>query len=449
MTNRSRQQSGKPRLGLAMPRPRALTIGLASATLLVASAARAQVLFETTFDDIPDWNTAGEHSGDCGDWSGGVNHCTTAPPGFDNHYTPSGGMIATMPDGAPDHSGGQAGKAFFSVYPNAVYSGGSQLERTFVDDYPELYLRIWIRTAVTPLWYQGLSGINSSESAVKVFRVSHFDRAGNAFTYFSGGYSAPMALVGWAAATSYSWEMDHSLMRLAYRCDPQATIYDACIGTYHDSVSGADRPRNTDYPFVLTDPAPNDAGGMADGAWHRWDMHLKMNTGTSSDGIWQLWYDGVLVHDDQAIQWNGDGADGATGWNTVELGGNADNPGGSFDSQWIAFDDLVVSTAPIPPDHVIGGGGGGAGGQGGSDAGTGGAGGGSGAAGGHGGAGGHDGTGANAAGGPGPQEPFSGDEGGCGCTTVGGTGGSLALLTLAILPLSRRRRRAARPSARE
>jgi len=326
--------------------------------LMLPKSADAAVVFETNFDSIPDWNTSGQYNGDCGDWTGGVNHCTTSPTGFDNHYTPSGGTVESMKDGNPDHTSGVGNKAFHAIYPNAVYSGGSQLEVTFPIDYAELYVQFWSRTTATaPLWYQSTYGSNSAESAVKFFRISHFDRTGSAFQYFPEGYTSPVALLNWARSTAYPWETGHSLYRAAYRCDPQESNYDRCAGSYNDIIpvgaSGADRPRNMDYPFFLTAPAPNSAGGFADGQWHKWEMRVKKNTGISQDGVWQVWYDGVMVRNDSAIQWNSQSGT-SPGWNTVEFGGNMDNPGGSFANQWIAYDDIVVSTTAIPANYVIG-----------------------------------------------------------------------------------------------
>jgi len=311
------------------------------------------VLFETNFDNIPDFNIS---SANCGSWSGGLNQCTSAPSGFSNYYTPSGGAISSIPGGLADHTGASAKKAWISYYPNAVYSGGSQINKTLPQDYPELYMRVWIRSS--PGWYQS-TGPNQNEYAsnVKVFRMLHFDRKGDAYVYFSGGNSAPIAALNWGASDAYTWQANHSLYFPVYRGDPQATFYQSIPGTFYDPVSGANRPRTGDYPYKLTEPAPNSPGGMADGQWHRWDLRVKMNSSTSAaDGIYQLWYDGVLVRDDQNVQWCASGSDGISGWNSVELGGNGDNSGGaSFSQQWLAFDDLVVSTTPIPDNYAIGG----------------------------------------------------------------------------------------------
>jgi len=226
-------------------------------------------------------------------------------------------------------------------------------------DYPDLYVRVWMRAS--PGWQQANTGEASSSSAVKVFRINHFDRTGTAFQYFSTGYTGPTALINWSANNTYY--PGSALHIVAYRCEPRATQY-YCdnAGSYVDTIGGMpDRARNTDYNFYTTkNIMPTAPGGYADGQWHRWDHHVKMNTHSGSvwnfDGIWEMWYDGVKIRNDVGVQWNQQGATAYTGWNSVQLGGNADNPG-TFTSQWIGYDDVVISDTPIPDNYVIGGGG--------------------------------------------------------------------------------------------
>jgi len=320
--------------------------------LMPPNFARAGVVFQTTFDDIANFSTVG----DCGTWSGGVSQCGSAPAGFSNYYTPSGGSIGPIPGGLADHTGGTAKKAWMAYYPNAVYSGGSFLSKTLNTDYPELYARFYMR--VDPNWYQATTGQGDSTAGSKVIRIDHFDRTGEAFQYFSGGYGAPIADMNLSANNTYY--PNRALYTPAYRGDPQASFYQSIPGTYTDAIFGMPaRDRHTDFPMYMSaSGAYNAAGNWGDGAWHKYDFHVKMNTHSgntwNADGVWQIWYDGVLVFNDTGIQWTAAGSDGYTGWNTIQMGGNANNPGGSFTSQWIAYDDLVVSTTAIPADYVIG-----------------------------------------------------------------------------------------------
>lgn len=318
---------------------------------MLPNLSKAAVIFETNFDNIADFSTVG----DCGAWSGGTNLCASAPAGFNNYYTPSGGQIGAIPGGLNDHTGGSPKKAWLAYYPNAVYAGGSFLSKTLDVDYPELYVKFYSR--VDPAWYQATAGQGDSTAGSKFFRVDHFDRTGEAFQYFSGGYGAPIADMNLSANGAYY--PGRALLTPAYRGDPQASFYQSIPNTYTDSIFGMPaRDRHTDFPMYMSASGAYDsAGNWGDRTWHSFTYHLKMNTHSGStwnaDGIWQIWYDGNLIFDDQSVQWTATGSDGYTGWNTVQMGGNANNPGGIVASQWIAYDDLVISDAPIPTNYVI------------------------------------------------------------------------------------------------
>lgn len=298
------------------------------------------VIFEESFDAQPNWNTSGQYNGDCG------TNCSSAPPNWNNHYSiPAVGNLATtiqpIPDGSADHTGGTARKAYVAYYNNVTYSGGAEISKTFSQDYPELYLRVWVKTQ--PGWK------TAADSSIKLFRAIHYDRTGSAFAYFTGGNGAPMAGFNWA--TNATYRGTDGCYIAWFRCDPQDS-------NYYCSQS----PYNVDTPQRLkTGVSPSAPGGFADGQWHRYDVRLKMNTQTGStwnrDGVYELWYDGNLVVSYTNVQWKYPGSSTSVGWNTVQFGGNNLNSytGGS-NPEWAAFDDIVVSTTPIPANYVIGGG---------------------------------------------------------------------------------------------
>jgi hypothetical protein len=322
----------------------------AAGFILAPMISHAEVIFEDNFDSTPDWNTRGENNRDCGSWSNGTNNCTSAPANWTNYYilSPHGGSIEPVPDGTADHTGGTARKVYLAKYTNVMYSGGAELVKVFPNNYPELYFRFWAKAQ--PGWQQ------ATTSSLKFSRLVHFDKTGSAFTYFSSGYSAPMAGFNWSSNESYY--PGRSLHIPWYRCDPQATVYQACGGSYTDTIGGMPvRSRDTDYQFYTTPSGYFTASGNpADGQWHRYDFYVKMNTSTSSsDGIYKIWYDGTLIRNDTTVRWAQSGSDGISGWNSITLGGNSDNQV-STSSEWIAYDDVVASTTPIPDNYVIGGG---------------------------------------------------------------------------------------------
>lgn len=84
--------------------------------------------------------------------------------------------------------------------------------------------------------------------------------------------------------------------------------------------------------------------------WHTVQHRVKMNTDGASDGVMQAWFDGVLAIDDAARVWRVaaspyDGID-ALYFSTFFGGGDAS--WAPTTAQTIDFDDLVVSTGPIP-----------------------------------------------------------------------------------------------------
>lgn len=304
-----------------------------------ALPSHAGVLFEETFDTQANWNATGSLNKDCGTPS-----CSDAPPNWNNYYSvpPVGSLASTIqsiPGQLNDHTGGTAKKAFVAYYTNVKYSGGSELSKTLPQDYQELYMRVWIRTQ--PGWQ------NAPDSSIKLFRMGHWDRTGSAFQYFPGGYGAPMGLFNWG--TSSQWRGTDGCYIPLLRCDPQDSSY-YCPQPPYD----IDTPQR-----ITAGVSPTAPGGYGDGNWHRYDLHLKMNTQTGStwnkDGVYEFRYDGVLVRSITDLQWRYPGSNLGVGWNTIQIGGNSDNVyGGSSSAEWVAFDDLVVSTTPIPDDYVIG-----------------------------------------------------------------------------------------------
>lgn len=343
-----------------MPNKKIFQILLLLLVFFVVKEAHAEIVFKDNFDTTPDWNTMGQFNGECA-----LPSCSTAPKNWTNHYsnvTPSGPnnqttVIGAIPDGGFDHTpNNDANKAYRGYFTNVYWSsgGGAELSKTLSSDYPELYLRVWVKTQ--PGFQMGPNGVVGSTASVKLFRISHYDRAGSAFGYFSGGTGAPMALLNIGRNDQYY--PGDALNQFSYRCDPQGSVYQLCGGNYVDTIFGMpDRSRNGDFSFYMSpnasDISPSDPGGYADGQWHRYDMRVKMNTSVSrADGIVQVWYDGNLIRDDRGVQWGHSGSDGISGWNTVQFGGNSNNSY-TGSPQWIAYDDIVVSTTAIPDDYVI------------------------------------------------------------------------------------------------
>lgn len=76
----------------------------------------------------------------------------------------------------------------------------------------------------------------------------------------------------------------------------------------------------------------------SDGQFHCWEVHMKVNTGSNSDGIVQIWIDGVLKVDRSDAYYT----DNHTGMNEVVIGSNQNDPdnGGCY---YVDYDDIAIS----------------------------------------------------------------------------------------------------------
>ncbi|CAH2031411.1 Ig-like domain-containing protein [Trichlorobacter ammonificans] len=311
-----------------------------SCLVLTAIPSHAGVIFEESFDAQADWNVNNIYKTEC------AGTCTTAPANWSNYRTVPGtsaltnptGSIRKLPGSLPDRSG--SGKAYI-VYNQSVagvnWPGDSTLVKVLPQDYPELYVRLWIKTQAN--W----KTVANAQS--KVFRTYHWDRSGNLFQFFSSGTVNPAYIWDWSTNGS-----NNASYMDAYRCDPQET-------NYYCTAGGVPSYQLNDYFYAWG------SGGAttkyADGQWHRYDFHLKMNDIGKNNGVMEWWWDGVLMESRTDVQWKGaSGSSASIGWNTVSIGGNSNNTfsGSTPADQWYAIDDLVVSTTPIPADYAIGGG---------------------------------------------------------------------------------------------
>jgi len=94
-------------------------------------------------------------------------------------------------------------------------------------------------------------------------------------------------------------------------------------------------------------------GTTGDGLWHSYEIHVKMNTGTNDNGVWEWWIDGNLAYSVSNIKFSNNAA-GIT-WHACAIGENFHNPanGGVV---FVDFDDIAISTTgyigPIGPKNL-------------------------------------------------------------------------------------------------
>lgn len=314
--------------------------------------ANSTVLFEDKFDGHIDWQP--RPSGASNDMSPGgafvecsynSSSCITSPPSGWSYYKDTGlwwGPTYQDTIRITNEAGrGGSGKAFI-VYneSNAGASGDNWgadgiLSKLFPQDYPEIYVRAWVR------FQSGFAWDTRWTDYLKMLRVSHFDRSGDIFFLGSTGNNAPMVIWDVVRPVSGNLEYANSL-----RFDPQSTEYNNQTG---NTVAFS-------RPF-------GDSNAILNTNWHSIKLHVKMNTyagdgNWNADGVYEVWYDGVLKESYTTVKWVKSGTDSTIGWNTVSLGGNAYNTytaAANYGEQWYAIDDVVISTTQIDDDYVIGG----------------------------------------------------------------------------------------------
>ena len=298
------------------------------------------VIFEDNFDSQPEWSKTAV--------PGASNECDYLPcTGAPNNWTtwraapwemPVRPPISITSSIAPDHTTG-AGKAFFvqvqNINSDPNFASDAIIAKKFSQDYQELYIRFWLRTQTGWNWSPNIN------NAHKIIHLFHYDGVGNFFQNGTSGSESPLTFFDLATGHTYGTSMYY----FTYRCSPVSSYY--CTGGPDNDVL---RPLNSGQSTA--------AGNWADGRWHRYDLHFKMNTSGLANGIAEFSYDGKLIVSRNTIQWILNGTPAGTGWNSLSVGGNSDTywSGGSAE-QWYAIDDLVVSTTPIgtvdPADNVL------------------------------------------------------------------------------------------------
>ena len=86
-------------------------------------------------------------------------------------------------------------------------------------------------------------------------------------------------------------------------------------------------------------------GSVGDGLWHCFEIHLKMDT-NGSNGVGQLWVDGVLRASNNAVNWSNNSATAQQGWEYFIFEENQKYiSGGPY---YVDYDDMVVYNTTPP-----------------------------------------------------------------------------------------------------
>lgn len=311
---------------------RIIFIGLS--IFIFSAHVHGETLFTETFDDQPDWFPQTEEEG-CSDLS-----CVGNLPAGWNYYrndelwhplTDGDGFNPTLQISNTNFMGMSGKSLTIWNESNNGRSGDGWgadgiLAKDLGADYQELYVSMYIQFKPGFQFY----ATEANSAAIKMLRVSHWDRVGSPFSFFSGGNSAPIYIYDTSQSTT-SFRHFHS-----YRCDPQADNY-YCTPSYDKSYTFPGAPAFTE--------------SLGDGEWHRLDWHIKNNSAPGiADGVLEFFVDSILALSRSDIVWMGSGSPGGIGWNIVAFGGNSYNlfsDPANMAEQWYAIDNIKISTTPL------------------------------------------------------------------------------------------------------
>lgn len=127
--------------------------------------------------------------------------------------------------------------------------------------------------------------------------------------------------------------------RTAGPTNPYVMFYQDKYQIYNQSGGGGSYPStsvgwNSVYP-----------GGVSDGSWHCYEVHLKMDTG-SANGTGQIWIDGALVSSMTNVNWSNNDAAAKNGFTWFDFQNNSD--GFSAGNMYIDMDDMTVYNTTPP-----------------------------------------------------------------------------------------------------
>tara|TARA_R110000823_G_scaffold24467_6_gene72736 strand:+ start:4558 stop:5751 length:1194 start_codon:yes stop_codon:yes gene_type:complete len=362
--------------------------------ILATTIVQAEVIFEESFDNQPDW-TSGLAENDKAQYDNpgrpdieqrAATH--KIPEGWhavrqDPQWAPSTGhpdrheAIEILASNA-DKSRGGRGKSFVSW--RDAYNPGwnrwnseSMLLKYLPEGYSQLYVEFWIKFG--PNWTrEHVAG--PSAAASKLFRISSWRGDGSEFQAFPNGDIGPIAL--W----DYSLSSYGVRNTISWRGGPHGDNYNLKEGAVPDLPASLINTGDLNLSFSRhlkgmgvggTDPQLPDRvnGGFIDlnsssvithnqvfgpnGSWTKIGILVKMNSAPGvEDGVYKQWINDEQTFVSTKIPWirPSDTEDENAKWNLVAIGGNdffQIYPNEDRHEEWYAIDDLVIRT-DVPAD---------------------------------------------------------------------------------------------------
>lgn len=89
--------------------------------------------------------------------------------------------------------------------------------------------------------------------------------------------------------------------------------------------------------------------GTADGTWHCYEIHMKMDTSNTWNGVGEFWIDGILRASNYAVNFTGGDATARQGWTWLSFNDNQHTLDPSMGEGYVDFDDFSIASSTSPP----------------------------------------------------------------------------------------------------
>ncbi|WP_328184813.1 hypothetical protein [Marinobacter sp. OP 3.4] len=344
--------------------------------LIIPAVAESRVLFEESFDDLPDYTSSEELNLEGWDYRRNGEVSWSPSSGYPKKHD-----AFEILERNADKARGGSGKSFVgwreSYDPGwKQWNSDGILLKYMPEGYDQLYVSFYIR--FSPEWTK--SG-NS-----KIFRIFSWNGEESPFVFFSDGNAGP--LFDWKYSHSGSYGVRNFL---TFRGGPHGENYkidgNDMPGTPRSLINQGDISMNYTKDTVgmsLDGGTPEirdqvNGGFISDNMnqtvtheqifgdssnWTKMAFYVQMNSAPgANDGVVMQWINDELVFRNNTVNWVGENSGNQmVEWNAVALGGNdffREYPNDQRYEEWYSIDDVVISTEipefvaiPNPPSNI-------------------------------------------------------------------------------------------------
>lgn len=345
--------------------------------VLACSVSDAEVIFQESFDDQPDWTSGMYPSPNSAllPWEGDTLPKDWFAGRQDKQWSPSDGNadrheaveILARNTGVMTRSG--SGKSFVtwreSFDPDGNgrrWNSDGMLLKYFDPGYKQLYVEFWINFSDEAIKTYYRDGFGMS----KIFRIYNWGGSESQFFEYFGDENSPKFLWDLGGATTYGIRNRLSLYARGPNFDSKAIpslpkdfisgsggdldlSYYSNIGGQAEGGETAKLPDKKNGGVITGWPVHLDQLMDDERSWTKMAFFVRMNSSPgAADGVLAQWIDGQRILYNDQIPWIRSGYS-MVPWNIVAIGGN-DNFSYYDNSEryeeWYAIDDIKVMTEP-------------------------------------------------------------------------------------------------------